>query len=642
LRRGRWAAAALLAAVASASALAFELRGRLPFTSDQGIISLMAVDILTKGVHPVFCYGAEYAGTLEPHYLALVFGLLSPSAAAFRLGTGLLFVLFVLAVAWVTRLAYGERAGFLAGLYCALGPAFLLYKGLTSDGAYVSLLLLLALCLGLLLRIEDRLAGAATGTAGAAPLEFGLLGLAAGLAWWVHPLAACLAPVVLVSCLKGRTRGWFTARALLPLLGGFLAGAFPWLWYNLRHGWASLHAAEMTATAGGPLRHGIDLFWRGLPNLLGARAVWRGTLTFPGAPAAALLLLAALLLFALASLRRTGSHLGRHAAALLLTLLVFVPILCLAVQRTNYKEPRYLLPLLLAVAPLAGALLAALWPRRALLALLAAVLLALGPGSELRATRFKNWERTRFESDPYQVIAGLRARGVDDVYASYWDAYRLAFLSGGQVAASPFGSGDSGLVRDAGLRDRLDRAPSPGFLLCCEDLDRLTHYLARSSIRYRIEPLAGFSLVTGLPAAALAQLRGCHCIPEVPEPGAIAWRWIDGPHRLAAGEAARYQVVFENRGRQPLSSNVHLSYHWRRLDGSMVQADGERTQIPPPPDDWWNRPWRKVAVQARVKADVSPGEYALVFDLVDETVAWFEGYGISPAPYRVAVAAVHP
>jgi hypothetical protein len=628
LNRRSWASAALLAAVAGVSSILFELRGCLPFTSDQGIIGLMAVDILRKGVHPVFCYGSEYGGTLEPHYLAVVFGLLSPSLLAFRLGIGLLFVLFVLAVAWMARLAYGERAGFFAGLYCALGPAFLLYKGLTSDGAYVSLLLLLALCLGLLLAIENRLSGDARG----APLEFGLLGLAAGLAWWVHPLAVCLAPVVLVSCLRGNTRGWLRALALLPLAGGFVAGALPWLWHNLRTGWASLHAAEMTVDASGLLHRVKMVTWRSLPVLLGARAVWRPWVTFPGAPAVALLLLATLSLFALATLRRGGSH----ASALLLTVLVVVPVLGLSTGRLNFKEPRYLLPLYLAVAPLAGALLDVLWPRRALCALLAAVLLALGCGSELGATRFKNWERSRFESDPYQVIAGLRARGVEELYASYWDAYRLDFLSGGRLAASPFGSGDHGMVRHAALRDRVDQAPAPAFLLCCEDLTRLADYLHRHAIRYRSEPLAGFQLVTGIPETALARLRGCYCIPESPAAGDVAWLSIDGPHDLAAGRAASYRVIFENRGKQPLSSNVHLSYHWRRPDGSTARADGERTLLPAPADTWWKEPWRRVTLDARVTADVPPGPYDLVFDLVDENVSWFEGYGVPPAPpYRV-------
>jgi len=80
----------------------------------------------------------------------------------------------------------------------------------------------------------------------------------------------------------------------------------------------------------------------------------------------------------------------------------------------------------------------------------------------------------------------------------------------------------------------------------------------------------------------------------------------------------------------------------RRLDGGMARADGERTLLPPTADEWWEHPWRVVTVDARVLADVSPGDYALVFDLVDENVSWFEGYGLSPAPYGVTVTAARP
>jgi 4-amino-4-deoxy-L-arabinose transferase-like glycosyltransferase len=607
----------------------------------------MAVDILKKGVHPVFCYGSEYAGTLEPHYLALVFGLLSPSATAFRLGVGFLFLLVVSTVAWTARLAYGDRAGLFAGLYLALGPAFLLYKGLTSDGAYTSLLLLFSLAIGLLLRIEDRFSRDLSATP-----ELGFLGIVVGLAWWVHPLAICLGPLAVVSSLLGKTRRWLSPRSLLLLSAGFAGGAFPWLWHNARHGWASLHASEMAPAGANKAASGlVDLFWQGLPRLLGARPVWRRVPTFPGASWVALALLGVLVGFAVYGLRRTPSATGnpvaptplaRHASLLYLTLIAFLPLLCLSVARTNFREPRYLLPLYLAVAPLTGALLDALWPRRALFALLTAVLLALGPGSEWRAPLFRNLEMGHFESDPERLITVLRARGVNDLYASYWIAYRLDFLSAGRLAASPFGGGDSGLVRDAGLRQQVDGAAAPAFLLCCEDLNRFAAFLAHDSIPHRRETVEGFSLFTGIPPTALARLRGCYCIPEVPSPGSIVWRSIEGPHELSAGGLGRYRVVLENRGKQPLSSNVHLSYHWRRLDGSAALFDGARTQLPPPDIEWWVHRWRKLDLDVSVLAGVPPGEYILVFDLVDENVSWFESYGVPTASYRVIIHPASP
>ncbi|HTQ79522.1 MAG TPA: hypothetical protein VMM92_05975, partial [Thermoanaerobaculia bacterium] len=579
-----------------------------------------------------------------------VFGLLSPTPTAFRIGVGSLYLLVILTVAWTARLAFGPRAGFFAGLYLALGPAFFLYKGLTSDGAYVSLLLLLGLCLALLLRIESRLEeGLAVWP------EMALLGVFSGLAWWVHPIALAIGPVALVSCLLGRTRRFLAPRHLCALAGGFLVGAFPWLWHNARHGWPSLHASEMSPAGAGKVASAVlELFWQGLPRLLGGRPVWRRTPTFPGSPLVALLLFALLIACAVLLVRRpraeppddsaaasaesaAGSPLSRHAAALYLTLLLFLPLLCLSVARTNFKEPRYLLPLYLALAPLAGALLDRLWSRRALLLGFAAVLLALGPGSELRAPRLAQWEMGHFEADPGRLLDGLAARGVREIYASYWAAYRLAFLSGGRLAASPFGSGDSGLVRDAALRERLDSAPAPAFLLCCEDLNRFAAFLARHGIAHQVSTVEGFSLYTGLPPDALARLRSCYCIPESPSPGAVVWRSIEGPRRLSAHQKGVYRVAFANRGKEPLSSNVHLSYHWRRLDGGNVLFEGARTLLSPPADDWWKHPWREVTVEARVEGKVPPGEYALVFDFVDENVSWFESYGLPTASYRVVV-----
>ena len=45
---------AVLAALTVLAAAAFEARGRVPFTSDQAAVALMAEDIRLRGAHPVF------------------------------------------------------------------------------------------------------------------------------------------------------------------------------------------------------------------------------------------------------------------------------------------------------------------------------------------------------------------------------------------------------------------------------------------------------------------------------------------------------------------------------------------------------------------------------------------------------------
>lgn len=627
------ATAALLVLLTAATAGWLGASGRIPFSSDQSIIALMALDILQQGVHPVFCYGAQYGGTLEPHYLAAAFSVLGPTPLTFRLAMGVLVVAVVLAVWAAARSCYGERAGLLAGLYLALGPAFFFYKGLTSDGAYASLVLTCGLSLWLLLAIERRLAGGSTAT-----LHLALLGWLLGLAWWILPISAFMAAAVAAAVIAGAVRAWLAPRGVAALLAGFLLGGLPWWWHNLRTGWASLKAPELAAAPAGAMAARLaSLFRDGWSILLGASSVTTGETTFPGSRPLAWAVLAALIGFGLLSLRRGPTRAARHGSAVLLAVLVAVPCLALFVARTDFAEPRYLLPAYLAIAPLAGGLTAALWERRAAGAVLAgALLLALNLGSQIASPRLENRLRvdagTWVESDPREVVRRLREQAVDAVYASYWVAYRTTFLSAGTVIASPFGSGDRGFVRHFEHQAFVDRQPAPAFLLYGSDRMRFESYLSRFGIPHRRESFEGLTLFAGLPPEAVARVRACNCIPEGAKAGDIEWLGVAGPRRGTAGGEALYRVAFRNLLPRPLSPNVHLAYHWRRPDGTTVVHDGLRTAIAPTP-----AAGAAVEVEARVLADLPPGEYDLVFDLVDEGASWFEWLGIPPPRRRVLI-----
>lgn len=580
----------------------------------------MALDILHKGVHPVFCYGAQYGGTLEPHYLAAVFSILTPSPLAFQLAMGVLVIGIVLTVWALARSCYGERAGLFAGLYLAAGPSFFFYKGLTSDGAYSSLVLVCGLSLWLLLAIERRLAQGSSAT-----LHLAVLGWLLGIAWWILPISAFMAAVGVTAVVAGATRAWLAPRGVIAFLASFLIGGLPWWWYNLQNGWASLKAPELAAASVGGIGTRLaSLFWDGWSILLGASSVTTGEATFPGSRLLAWAVLAALVGFGLVSLRRS---------AVLLAVLVAVPCLALFVARTDFAEPRYLLPAYLAIAPLAGGLIAALWERWAAGAVLATVLLlTLNLGSQIASPRLKNRlradEKTWVESNPGEIVRRLRERAVDAVYASYWVAYRTTFLSAGEVIASPFGSGDRGLVRHLEHQAFVDRHPAPAFLLYGPDLGRFESYLSRFAIPHRRESFEGVTLFEGLPAEEVARLRACKCIPESVKAGDIEWLGVEGPQRVTAGGEALYRVAFRNLLPRPLSPNVRLSYHWRRPDGTTAVHDGPRTPIS-----------SGMVVEARVLANLPPGEYDLVFDLVDEGVSWFEWLGISPPRRRIVIGA---
>lgn len=624
----------MLALLTATTAGWLEAAGRIPFNSDQSIISLMALDILQKGVHPVFCYGAQYGGTLEPHYLAAAFSVLKPSPLTFRLAMGVLVIAIVVVVWAVARSCYGERAGLLAGLYLALGPSFFFYKGLTSDGAYASLVLVCGLGLGLLPVIERRLAQGST-----AMLHLALLGWLLGLAWWILPISAFMAAAVAAAVIAGATRAWLAPRGVAALLVAFLLGGLPWWWRNLQTGWASLKAPELAAAPiGGAAERLASLFRDGWSILLGASSVTTGEVTFPGSRPLAWAVLVALLSFGLVSLRRGPTQAARHGSAVFLAVLVAVPCLALFVARTNFAEPRYLLPAYLAIAPLAGGLISALWERRAAGAVLVvALLLMLNLGSQIGSPRLKNRlrvdDKTWVESDPQEVVRRLQERATDAVYASYWVAYRTTFLSAGKVIASPFGSGNQSFVRHLEHQAFVDRHPAPAFLLYGRDRIRFESYLSRFGIPHHRESFEGLTLFTGLPPEVVTRIRTCNCIPESVKAGDIEWLGVAGPQRGTVGGVSLYRVAFRTRLPSPLSPNVRLSYHWRRPDGTTVVHDGLRTTIAPIPASG-----ATVEVEARVLADLPPGEYDLVFDLVDEGVSWFEWLGISPPRRRVLIA----
>src|SRR6185295_9808032 len=111
------------------------------------------------------------------------------------------------------------------------------------------------------------------------------------------------------------------------------------------------------------------------------------------------------------------------------------------------------------LAPLIGGALYALWPRRAVRALALTVLAVLNLGSEVRAPLMKHHDKSQPEHGDYDIGGlpkALLAHGTRSVYASYWLAYKLAFLSEGRVAANPLGTGARGLSRIPALREAVD------------------------------------------------------------------------------------------------------------------------------------------------------------------------------------------
>lgn len=508
-------------------ALGYHQRGQVNFSSDQAVSALMALEIRDHGSHPVFYWGVEYDGSLEPHLLSLAFRVLPETVESYRLVMFALMATSTVLVSLATALGFGRRAGLLAGAYLAAGPSFLFYKLLASDGVYASFFMLTAAAVYLTARIVRR-----TGESGTSPLAFAL-GVVLGVAWWVSPLSIVLAGVAAAGAFVERGTWRTPVRAVL-LGSGLVLGASPWLVENVRTGFASLRSSEM---GGADLPQALSqarvLLARGLPILLGGKSPGGWETTFPGSAAVSVLLFGGLVAAGAGLARRAPSQPARFLALSSTILLLAPAALALSRARTDLRgDPRFLLSSYVGIAVLAGAGLATLAERRtrAGALALAAPLVLLGPLSQLRSPRYGADPQHGRIDETIALADELDARGIRDLYAGYWTAYRLTFLSRGRVVASPFGEGAPGPVRDVRAARRVDAAVSPAFILEPGPARSLLAFLDARSVPYSHEQLPdlGRELIWGIPSAEMAILRACRCYPA-PGPAPPAFGPVASP-----------------------------------------------------------------------------------------------------------------
>lgn len=630
-----WRVPAAAAALALAVAGLVFAGGRVPFNADQSMVGLMASDIL-DGAHPVFYQGSEYAGTLEPHAVALAFALFGPSQGAQRAVVALEFAAFAALLSAAAGAWFGRRAALAAGLYSTLAPAYLLYKGLTSDGHYGPVLVIgagVTLLLALLASDAERAA-----RKGPRALLLGLL-LGAGL--WVSPLCATLLAPTAVVLVGPCRRSLLRPGTLLLLLAGGLAGSLPWWIRNVETGFASLSVPGGSPVDGAGLLERVrSLLFEGVPLLLGPGAIGAGR----GPAAVSVVLAAAALVVVVAAglvgaVSRSEGALARTGLAASGALLLATAALALSVRGQdepagirNFAEPRLLLPGYLAFVPLVGYAASRMW-RRPWSVVVLGVAFAAAHGSGW--TRMPKWSglESGDRGAVAAVLAGLDRADVRSVYSPYWGAYQVTFFSGGRIVGSPFGSNAS--VRREGDRRRVDADPTPGFLLWPPESDRLEEWLRDGRHAFRRSEIGPLSLFSQVEPRALPLLRSGRRVPPVIRPGCVTWRSVGGPARVVSGESATYRVTVRNESLVPWPQGVHLGYHWRRASGGGVEETGRRTLVVGSPG-----PGEETTLSAAVLADVPPGSYRLTFDLVIEGVAWFEWKGVPPPWRDVEVSAL--
>ena len=109
------------------------------------------------------------------------------------------------------------------------------------------------------------------------------------------------------------------------------------------------------------------------------------------------------------------------------------------------------------------------------------------------------------------------------------------------------------------------------------------------------------------------------------------------PVAMVPGAEVPVQVPLTNDGiftwRADGANRVDLSYHWVDAGGTTVVWDGLRQPLP-----FDVMPNTGVVVAANVRAPYVPGDYRLVWDMVEEGRGWFSGRGVRTRADAVAVS----
>lgn len=507
---------ALILAAGVAVQIATMAAGKIHWNSDQAIVGLMARHILTGQEHPTFYYGSHYAGTLESHYLASLFAVFGASFTSYRFGMVLLLLLHAGLVYALARRVFGDRAALVSVAYLAVPPFFFLYKGLTSDGAYTSLAVLGAGMLYAAVRLEEA---QREGPKRAVTGWILLLGILAGLAWWLIPLAAYFYLAILAWFLLVRRSVFARLHHYVVFLAAFLLGSLPWWLANVGKGWPSLSAPGMSRLRAGRFLSGpLAFFFEGAPSLFGARPGAVHPDIFPGASVVALLIyilpLAAAISILVAAKRR-GTE-PAHRVLLLMILMLFSIPLVAGFNEDTYKfDMRYVYPVYAPFVLLLGFVFSqARWSRRTGVAVAAGIML-FNVVSIARAPRVQVALAQPSGAALDAVVRALRERKIHEAYASYWMAYSLAFQSREEIAVASFGVGTDGTVRWPGYLARVAASRNPAFVLWGAEAERFADYLRRRGAETAKRAEVGsYRIFWDVPAGVRQEMAALRHVPE--------------------------------------------------------------------------------------------------------------------------------
>lgn len=227
---GGIAAAIVLLAVASRFVLMY-LHWPIA-NADESVMDLMARHVAYQGEHPIFFWGQDHMGTIQAYLGAAFVRFFGSSAFNVRMGTLLLFALYIVCVYLLVRLLYAPGYALFIIALLSIGADRMVSVPLVANGGYAETMLFAALIFLLASWLALSASHQRAPVNARRLLAYAGLGGAVGLALWSDQivLAAVLpAGLLLILCCRRELRGLVIG--VLSL--GLLVGAAPLIIYNL-------------------------------------------------------------------------------------------------------------------------------------------------------------------------------------------------------------------------------------------------------------------------------------------------------------------------------------------------------------------------------------------------------------------------
>jgi len=458
-RRAIWPAVLSVAVVVT---LGFAIRLFLglqePLDPDEAVEGITALHIL-HGHLPLMESNGHYLGALESYVLAPFVALLGPTLLALRVGIAVLGAATIGATYWLGREIFGRHRDAL--ILAAIAAVFPFFAITFAEKArnYAGLLLFETLCLALIVRI-----GWPTGAV--RRRDWLVLGLAAGLGMWNHPLL--VVPLVAgIAALLARAPALGWRRTLIGLGLSVLAGLVgyaPALAYNLQTRLGSLRHlyGPFTTYSVSPGRAVSEVVQAAIPIFVGAREVWCGRAVVPplAADAGVILLFAAAIWIRrdriLPVLRGDVTRLEPVDMVL-----AVAPLALIAVTARWFNalscEPRYLLPFALPLV-VAVALVVQAIPKP--LTAAAAVALLAANGMTVAFDRADGAWTVDPQVNVDAAVPALEAHHPQALWATFWLARPVQYLDGDRIPVGDYGGYVGFPESQAGAR----AAPHPSWL----------------------------------------------------------------------------------------------------------------------------------------------------------------------------------